>query len=215
MQQQDRKIKFRLRYAKLGAMRYLSHLDMMRLMTRAIRRAGVPVTFSRGFNPRPRISILAPLPVGIEAENELMEMRLDEPLSPDSIRDSLNDELVDGIEITDVEPADRPMKPDFRADYEVELPDGLNVERADLEAVMARGQVCVELKTAKGVKTVDLRPFLISLELFDGKLRFAARVTPQGTARPDAVVKAVFGDGETRRNDFRIRRTSLRMSSSE
>ena len=215
MQQQDRKIKFRLRYAKLGAMRYLSHLDMMRLMTRAIRRAGVPVTFSRGFNPRPRIAILAPLPVGIEAESELMELRLDEPLSPDGIRDSLNEELVDGIEITGVEPADGPMKADFRADYEVDLPDGLNVEPAAIEAVMARDQVCVEIETAKGIKTVDLRPFLISLELSDGKLCFVVRVTPQGTARPDAVVKAVFGDEEARRNDFRIRRTSLSMSPPE
>ncbi len=215
MQQQDRKIKYRLRFAKRGAMRYLSHLDMMRLMTRAIRRAGVPVTFSRGFNPRPRIAILAPLPVGIEAQSELMELRLDEQLCPDDIRNSLNEELVDGIEITGVEPADRPMKADFRADYEVDLPDGLSVERAALEAVMARDQVCVEIETAKGIKTVDLRPFLLSLELFDRKLRFVVRVTPQGTARPDTVVKAVFGDEEARRNDFRIRRTSLSMSPPE
>jgi len=74
---------------------------------------------------------------------------------------------------------------------------------------MVRASVPVEVSTAKSTRTVDLRPFLLDLTAKNGRICYSARVTPQGTARPDAVLSALLGAACTQRGGFRIRRISL------
>jgi radical SAM-linked protein len=202
----------RLRFTKHGAMRYLSHLDLMRLMERAVRRAGLPVSFTCGFNPHPRMAILAALPVGTEGDDELMELRLDEPIDPDVIRERLNEQLVCGIRITRVEEADAPAPAELWARYEIDLPEGVQVAPAAAQALMAQPAILVEFGTGKNRRRTDLRPFLSELVPQQGKMGFVAKVCPQGTARPEAVLTALLGEDAVRRGGFRIRRTSLSLS---
>ena len=86
-------------FAKKGRMRFLSHLDLMRLFARALRRAGMPVAVSQGFSPRPRIIIEPALKLGKESDSLQLRVRLDEWLKPSLFAARLQAELPDGIEL--------------------------------------------------------------------------------------------------------------------
>ncbi len=90
----------RLLFEKTGNAIWISHLDLMRLFQRAFKRAGLPLTHTQGFNPRPSVSIALPLSVGVESKCELLDFDLDGcSASCDDIRDKLNHVLVDGIRV--------------------------------------------------------------------------------------------------------------------
>lgn len=91
--------RIRLRFAKSGAARFLSHLDLLRVIERALRRARIPVGYSRGFHPRPRVSVPFALPLGMEAEREILEIRLAGPGDPASLARALQKELPRGLEV--------------------------------------------------------------------------------------------------------------------
>ena len=88
-------------FAKRGAMKYISHLDLMRLLTRAMRRADLPMKITEGFNPHPKLSIKRALKLGVESENEEGGIALKERISPQEFMDRLSKQLPEGIEIKD------------------------------------------------------------------------------------------------------------------
>jgi radical SAM-linked protein len=90
-------------FAKRGMMKYISHLDLMRLLTRAMRRARLPLKMTEGFSPHPKLSIKRALKLGLESENEEASILLKEEISPDDFRERLQKELPEGIEIKNVE----------------------------------------------------------------------------------------------------------------
>lgn len=93
----------RLLFEKTGNAVWISHLDLMRLFQRAFKRAGLPLTHTQGFNPRPSVSIALPLSVGIESTCELLDFDLDgREVACEEIRDRLNHVLVPGIRVLDV-----------------------------------------------------------------------------------------------------------------
>jgi len=98
-EQGDRKIRVRLEFAKKGKLKYLSHLELNRTIFRAIRRAGLPVAYSEGFHPQPKINYATPLPVGMESEQEFMDMELTAlgNFTPAQIVKRLNAELPEDI----------------------------------------------------------------------------------------------------------------------
>ncbi|MFQ6617101.1 MAG: TIGR03960 family B12-binding radical SAM protein [Fidelibacterota bacterium] len=100
VQLHERNFKYRLRYRKEGSIRFVSHQDVIKIFRRAVSRAEVPVSFSRGFNPRPKISFGPPLPLGYTSGSEYCDMLMDGP-SP-GIKEKLNRHLPSGIEITEV-----------------------------------------------------------------------------------------------------------------
>ncbi|MFC1590211.1 TIGR03936 family radical SAM-associated protein [Candidatus Omnitrophota bacterium] len=92
-----------VRFSKSGEMRYISHLDLVRLFHRASRRAGIPVTITKGFSPRLKISIERALKLGVESLEERAAFYLDERMDPGPFKDRLNANLPEGVRITDVE----------------------------------------------------------------------------------------------------------------
>lgn len=88
-------------FYKKGDMRFISHLDLMRIFQRACRRAGVPVALTKGFNPHPKISIKRALKLGIESENEEALFSLERDMGPAEFMDRVNKELPEGIKIKD------------------------------------------------------------------------------------------------------------------
>lgn len=84
-------------------MKYISHLDLMRLLTRAMRRADLPLKITEGFNPHPKLSIKRALKLGLESENEEASIMLKERISPETFKDKLQQQLPEGIEIKNVE----------------------------------------------------------------------------------------------------------------
>ena len=93
----------RLLFEKKGRSVWISHLDLMRLFQRAFKRAGLPLTHTQGFNPRPSVSIALPLSVGVESQCELLDFELETcDMSTSEIRDKLNEGLVAGVRVLDV-----------------------------------------------------------------------------------------------------------------
>ena len=137
----------RLWLSKRGRIRFVSHLDMFRLLTRAVRRAGIPLWYTEGFNPHPYISFLLALSLGVEGDKEPVDIRIVGEMSPEEVRERLNAALPEGLQIV---AATAPvMKPSAIAfgEYEVVL-DKNEISRTQLESALTSGELITE-KTGK------------------------------------------------------------------
>jgi radical SAM-linked protein len=164
--------KLRIRYAKRGRLRFTSHRDFGRAFERAVSRAGVPIAYSSGFNPHPRISYANASPTGAASEAEYLEIGLVEPRDPDAVRDDLDDALPDGLDVLEVVVAG----PGALADrleagaWSITLPRvGAGEAAAAVEQFLARESVEVERMTKKGVRTFDCRAAVVSLSARGGQ----------------------------------------------
>ena len=97
-------LKMSFAFSKTGKMKFISHLDLMRLLTRGLRRAGIPVKISEGFNPHPKLSIARAIKLGVESEREEAAILLREPMNAIDFRERLNGQLPDGIRIVEAIP---------------------------------------------------------------------------------------------------------------
>jgi len=93
---------YRLCFCKEGALRYISHLDLQRTFGRALRRTDIPVAYSRGFNPQPRLRFALPLALGVEGKNEYLDLDLSAPLQENIIKETLNAQLPAGLRVKNV-----------------------------------------------------------------------------------------------------------------
>jgi radical SAM-linked protein len=90
-------------FSKTGLMRYISHLDLMRLFSRAMRRAQLPLKMTEGFSPHPKLSLKRALKLGIESQQEEASIVLKFPVTPEEFRDRLQKQLPEGVRIKDVQ----------------------------------------------------------------------------------------------------------------
>ena len=117
--------RLRIRFCRGEAVRFISHLDLTRLWQRALNRAGMPLAYSEGFNPHPRISLAAPLALGVTSETELMDIVLERFVSPHNFTAAVGRQLPAGIEVKQVNNIAMPL-PSLQsqvrfAEYAVEL----------------------------------------------------------------------------------------------
>ncbi|MBO0841531.1 MAG: DUF2344 domain-containing protein, partial [Sciscionella sp.] len=155
-----------MRYAKRGRLRFASHRDVARAFERAVRRAGVPIAYSQGFNPHPKLSWVGAAPTGAASEAEYVELGLVRQVPPDELRARLDRALPDGIDVLDVVPAgvgSLPERIDASA-WRIEL---LGVDHGELcaavDALLAAEHVEIERLTKSGTRTVDVRPAIVSV----------------------------------------------------
>lgn len=153
--------KLRLRFSKTGRAVYISHLDLMRTMTRAFLRAGCRLKYSEGFNPHPNISIALPLSVGCESLCEIMDFRLAEEKDPDEILKSLSAQLPEGIEALEVYGAERKVKEikwlSISGIFEYDERDAAEMTEK-LNAFYLRDSIVISKKTKRGVGETDIIP---------------------------------------------------------
>jgi radical SAM-linked protein len=197
--------RIRLRYAKRGRMRFTSHRDFGRALERAVRRAAIPVAYSSGYTPHPRISYLGASPTGAASEAEYAEISLTESLSPEEVRTALDTALPDGIDVVDAVVAGRrPLADRIEASvWEITLADvPVAPAAAAVEAFLARDSVEVSRMTKKGLRTFDCRAAVVRIDVrpaddagSDGPCAILQVVLRHGTpsVRPDDVV-AGLGD---------------------
>ena len=159
----------RLLFEKTGNSVWISHLDLMRLFQRAFKRAGLPLVHSKGFNPRPSVSIALPLSVGIESRCELLDFELEgEKVANDEILRRLNEQLVSGIRVLDVYDEGRKLKHlallrcAVAFEYDACIPEG--AEEA-LTALFARDSLVVEKHGKNGTVEQDIVPMIRSLRV--------------------------------------------------
>ncbi len=208
----------RLLFEKKGNAVWISHLDLMRLFQRAFKRAGLPLTHTQGYNPRPSVSIALPLSVGVESGCELLDFELDGITLPGvDIRDRLNRTLVEGVRVLDVYDDGRKLKHLAFLDCEVDLEyDGgipANAQSA-IEALFGRDEIRLEKKGKNGVTVQNIilmiRRISVSRE-DDCLLRLNARVCCQNPSlNPSQLAAAVETYLPEFQPDFnRCRRTEL------
>lgn len=195
--------RLRIRYAKRGRLRFSSHRDFQRAFERAVRRAGVPVAFSAGFSPHPRISYANAAPTGIGSEAEYLEIGLTERCDAERVRAALDRALPPDLDVIEVLEA---RTPDFseRLEASVWSIECFDIEPAQLAAAVAQllaaPSVEVSRMTKQGLRTFDVRHAIVDLRLESSSdvkcaiLRLVARHTTPAV-RPDDVLQALVSVG--------------------
>lgn len=163
--------RLRIRYAKRGRLRFTSHRDFSRAFERAIFRARVPMAYSSGFNPHPRISYAGAAPTGSASEAEFLEIGLAEVVDPAAIHAALLEALPDGLDVVEVVEspggalADQLEASRWQVDLATALPD---LEEA-VRVFLAADEVTVERMTKKGLREFDCRAAVLSLAAVPGE----------------------------------------------
>lgn len=171
-------MRIRITFAKLGALRYTGHLDLHKLWERAARRAELPLAYSQGFHPQPKIYIAAALPLGFSSRCEVMDMRLESDIPLDGLREKLQNTLPPGIQVLKVESAEERV-PALQtqvvsAEYEVTLIepiDGSDLTRK-VDSVLRAESI---IRERRG-KTYDLRPLIQELSFTPSPLPLGEEV---------------------------------------
>lgn len=146
----------RIVFSKTGRAKYVSHLDLMRTMTRAMRRAQIPLWYTEGYNRHPYMTFAAPLSLGHEGLRETVDIRLEEDMPYEDLVSRLNEVLPDGLRAVEAAEAVDKAKELVAAEYELTL---YCSEALAVSALLAP-QLTVEKRTKKKtMKTVDLRPY--------------------------------------------------------
>ena len=187
-------MRIRITFSKQGALRYTGHLDLHRLWERAARRAELPLAYSKGFHPQPKINLAAALPLGFSSRCELMDMKLETDISVESLPARLQSTLPPDIKVLKAEQVDD-NAPALQtqvdsAEYEVFL---MEVDSgSELKRKIASLMESDSLPRERRGKTYDLRPLIQELKLTSENsifMRLSARES--ATGRPEEVLDAV------------------------
>jgi radical SAM-linked protein len=157
--------RLRIRYAKRGRLRFTSHRDFSRAFERAIFRARVPMAYSSGFNPHPRISYAGAAPTGSASEAEYLEIGLAEVVDPDAVRVQLEEALPDGLDVLEVvESPGGSLADRLQASHWLlDLDTPADVAAAAVTAFLGTDAVPVQRMTKKGLREFDCRAAVVSL----------------------------------------------------
>jgi radical SAM-linked protein len=160
-------MRIRITFAKQGPLRYTGHLDLHKLWERAARRAELPLAYSQGFHPQPKMNIAAALPLGFSSRCEVMDMRLEHEIPLDGLREKLQQTLPAGIQVLNVENADERaaalQSQVASAEYQVTLKERADASelKRQIDSVMESESI---LRERRG-KTYDLRPLIEELQI--------------------------------------------------
>lgn len=189
--------KLRMRFSKTGRAVYISHLDLMRTLTRAFLRAGIRLKYSEGFNPHPQISIALPLSVGCESVCEIMDFKLAQELPEEKIKKRLSVQMPEGIEVLDVYSSDVKVKNikwlSVTGVFEYDTRSAqLMAEK--LNEFYSRESIVITKKTKRGVGESDIRPAIKEISFSpDGEdVRMQALISAQEpTLNPELIAGAL------------------------
>jgi len=194
--------RLRLRFSRGEELKYISHLDLMRLWERVLRRAGIPMAYSEGFSPHPRISLAAPLPIGVTSEAELMDVVVKKTVSPLFFMQHTKPQLPSGMEVLEI--VQVPLTaPSLQS--QAQFIDYRVSDRSDRTADEIRGAVTAALQAEKlpwhhmrdtGPRHYDLRPLIEDLWMEGWQdhvftLGMRLRCDAKGTGRPEQVTAAL------------------------
>lgn len=201
-----------LRFSITGDLRFISHHDTLRLFKRALARAALPVRFSEGFNPQPRITLPLPRPVGIASDDETLVVDFTEPIDPSAAANRLQQQMPPDLVVRDARrlgPRERLQPDEVRYRLDLESPPPADLE-ARIRRIIEAETLLVERTSPKyeQPRSIDIRPYLVDIHLDGDTMAFTLRVTDGGTARP-AEIGGLLGFDPAGIN-HRIHRTQIR-----
>ena len=201
-------MRIQITFSKQGPLRYTGHLDLHKLWERAARRAELPLAYSQGFHPQPKMNIASALPLGFSSRCELLDMRLEHDISLDGLADKLNNTMPEGIRVTDIKQADE-RAPALQtqiasAEYEVTLKE--SADGSDLKQKIDSVMETESMIRTRRKKEYDLRPLIEEFRLIsDNKLFMKLTAKEGATGRPEEVLDELGIPFE----ETRIERTRL------
>jgi radical SAM-linked protein len=196
--------RLRVRYAKRGRLRFTSHRDFSRAFERAVFRARVPMAYSSGFNPHPRISYAGAAPTGSASEAEYLELALADIVVPADVHAMLDEALPPGLDVIEVVESPGGSLADLleASRWRIDLAVARDVAEAAVDRFLAADEALVERMTKKGMRSFDARGAVVSLRLLPEGEGDAARtsldvVLRHGTpaVRPDDVLRGLAAVG--------------------
>lgn len=204
-------------YAKTGPAIYHSHHDMIRFWERAVKRAGLPIRLTQGFNPRPRIVFPHALGLGIASMHEEVELELHQKIARDELLQRLRSAAGDTLPIQDAVnlPPVKKSRQIHTSDYDItgwtgeaaaKLPDAIR-------DILARPEIKVERGAPGNRREMDIRPFVKTLD-FDAvtsTLRLGLLHTLTGSARPDEIAKIAAALTETDYHDLVVEKKAMQL----
>jgi radical SAM-linked protein len=194
--------RLRLKFSRGEELKFLSHLDLMRLWERALRRAGIPLAYSEGFTPHPQIALAAPLLVGVTSDVELMDILLSRWVSPQSFMAQIEKQLPAGIgllEVWPVGPKITSLQSQVRfVEYRVEIETEKGCQEVELalESFLSKKELPWHHDRDTGARYYDLRALVDDLWLIGCQdsacvLGMRLRCDEKGAGRPEQVAKAL------------------------
>ena len=198
-------MKIRVKFSKSGNVKYVGHLDTMRLFQRAIKVAQLPVAYSQGFSPHSLVYFALPLAVGMQSEGEYMEIVMQEPILAGDVKERLSSVMVSGITLLDVfeveEKTPSLMSLVQGADYKLTLKVLQQPEVTATvleEKVMTSTELMVLKKGKKGIAPVDIKPLILQSVFTDreDKIDIDLKVFAGSSKNlnPDLFIKALLGE---------------------
>ncbi len=195
-------LRLRIRFRRGEELKFISHLDIIRLWVRALRRARIPIEYSEGFSPHPRISLAVPLSVGVTAENELMDIFVTKAVSPHWFMETVNGQLPEGLRVLEASPIGinvPSLQSQVRfAQYQVEVMTDKTEEeiKKNIDNLLALESLPWHHERDTGRRSYDLRTliddiWLVEFQLSSCVLGMRLRCDETGSGRPEQVALAL------------------------
>jgi len=188
--------RLRIRYAKRGRLRFTSHRDFSRAFERAVFRARLPMAYSSGFNPHPRISYAGASPTGSASEAEYLELAMAEVVDPAAVHAALDEAMPDGLDLVEVVVAPGGSLADLlhASRWRIVLPVPVGEAEAAVAAFLAADEVLVSRMTKKGQRDFDSRAAVLSLAVVPAEEGAALELVLrhlEPAVRPDDVLSGL------------------------
>lgn len=191
------KLVIRVKFKKVGNLQYISHLDLVRTMSKVVVRAALPLWYTEGFNPKPKMIFAAPLSIGTESVSEFLDIRLSEYIEPRVVMDRLNANMTEEMQVLEA------YYPETKFTDLAWLSYTITVNTTGASALLAEqcntalnaDKVEILKKTKSGEAMVDIRPLIKSADAvyFDGKIRISCTLSanPSSFLNPEYIIKVL------------------------
>jgi radical SAM-linked protein len=192
--------KYRLKFSKTGKMRFVGHLDLLKIFQRAVKRSRLPIAYSKGFNPHQIMGFAVPLPLGMESIAECIDIELEEEIDTQVIKDFLTETLPTGMDIIYVRKFHENEKSAAAlitaADYEITLDFNMENPQLVLDEMLSQEELLIEKKSKRTTKTIDIKKNIFDIKVVENdgftKLKVKISTGSAENLKPDLLVNYIY-----------------------
>lgn len=197
-------MRLRLKFSKEEPLKFISHLDLQRLFTRAFRRAGIQPELKGGFNPQPKISFALALPLGCTSSEEYMEAVIDSDLRPQDVKDRLSFKLPEGVsirEVIEVPQEDSSLTSRvssclYGVIFQTEEPLNSDKLKETVKNLLQKEKLMITRQKKKKTKKIDAAPLIECLEIrwacsFQGEIEMQLKIGAEGSIKPQEIMTII------------------------